>query len=509
MSITFPKGLLLWRSKRKRSRRQRWQRQGQSGSNPSGTMGGCFIEAMVRWGSREKPPYQKTGFHFKIPPGSSSGDSGHGGSAAPLQRGQGVLLRKWYNGAVGKSPHTKRPVPISKFPPGVAAATAGTVEAQVLCKERRGTADRSKHRIRLHFLGLGSGKWHCAPRKEKGLGEAVTACAEWMEESAGWRRGSQCDSSTSSNTSSRSSSSAHTSSASTSISSSSTSSHIPLSSPSSPSSTSNSTPTKGGAEHELLEVEAVNTSQHEDEGKRQRNVCTKQRQVCGEVVRVSRDGRVRRGDAVGEGVRGAAAGRRRGGRGGDDRRRRRRVHGDGECGAEVHRGAMGFQGVELLASRHRDGDMADAENPEVEDRMGRAGTEGEGSRGKGDEAAGGMPRGLYKNKPQWLVAGLRAAVVWLLSGFWNRSDLIGSDKISLLSTPASGVPRHQTVRTTPTAVRNTGLTVVLVCTSPGQVDDSVSSYAKPGLDKHQHLDGFRLETGTAGRRAASLNQQEK
>jgi hypothetical protein len=68
-------------------------------------------------------------------------------------------------------------------------------------------------------------------------------------------------------------------------------------------------------------------------------------------------------------------------------------------------------------------------------------------------ATGGMPRGLYKNKPQRLMAGLWLAytrlfaslrlytaptVVWLLAGFWNRSDLIRSDKISLLSTPASG-----------------------------------------------------------------------
>ncbi|KAJ7841110.1 hypothetical protein B0H14DRAFT_3695010 [Mycena olivaceomarginata] len=324
-----------------------------------------------------------------------------------------------------------------------------------------------------HFLGLGSNKWRCAPRKEKVLREAVTACAEWMEESGEedqheWsareaaevdadqrergrvgvsgmvsiisiascscRRGENADveadqrerkraepgvmgaqvevdqheqragekvcggggesteveadqrerrveegvsggaatkgdSDTSSNASSHSSSSAHTSSASTSISLSSTSSHTPRSSPSSLSSTSDGTPAGGslnanwgGRESRVarlvleLEVEAVNTSQHEDRGKRQEE-CTHQTTTTTTTSGVCGG---RREDAVEEGVRGTAAGRK------------------DETEEEVEKSCLqAGAGMGIMVGLHRVVGV-DVDAAEVEDRMGRAGTGGEG-----------------------------------------------------------------------------------------------------------------------------------
>jgi hypothetical protein len=91
--------------------------------------------------------------------------------------------------------------------------------------------------------------------------------------------------------------------------------------------------------------------------------------------------------SVGTGVRGRGRGRRRGGcsgrcRGDDRRRRRQRTRGDGERAAEAHRRAVGFvtssssqAGAGTGSRRVAD---VDADVAEVEDRMGRAGTEGEG-----------------------------------------------------------------------------------------------------------------------------------
>jgi hypothetical protein len=141
-----------------------------------------------------------------------------------------------------------------------------------------------------------------------------------------------------------------------------------------------------------LEVEAVNTSQHEDEGKR-REECTHNR--VGSVAKSSasvgtgvRGGG--RGDAVGEGVRGAAAGREDeaeeeveevtiGGGGGGARAGMVKSCSQARAGMVIMAGSSRVAGVDVDAA-------------EVEDRMGRAGTEGgEGSRerrGKDDEATG-------------------------------------------------------------------------------------------------------------------------
>ncbi|KAJ7720896.1 hypothetical protein B0H14DRAFT_2642582, partial [Mycena olivaceomarginata] len=169
---------------------------------------------------------------------------------------------------------------------------------------------------------------------------------------------------------------------STSISSSSTSSHTPPSSPSSPSSTSDGTPAGGNLNANWgdresrvarlvleLEVEAVNTSQHEDEGKR--------REELGMGVRSGG-----RGTPLGRLFGACCRARRRGGTGDDRWWRWRRARGDGERAAEAHRGAVGFGASSCLQAgagtgSHQVADV-DVDAAEVEDRMCRAGTEGEG-----------------------------------------------------------------------------------------------------------------------------------